>query len=125
MLAKIQILFFLLYIFFLIFKITSSKKIILSNSNFINYYFYFSLFIGILGYSYFQLHIQDFPRFSLNNFIDLIFFSSLFFLFFVTSFFVKKVKENILLQSEDNKFFTKKDFKIVSNKKPTSSQFED
>ena len=33
--------------------------------------------------------------------------------------------ENILLQSEDNKFFTKKDFKIVSNKKPTSSQFED
>ena len=99
MLAKIQILFLLLYIFFLIFKITSSKKIILSNSNFINYYFYFSLFIGILGYSYFQLHIQDFPRFSLNNFIDLIFFSSLFFLFFVTSFFVKKVKENILLLS--------------------------
>ena len=33
--------------------------------------------------------------------------------------------ENILLQSEDNKVFTKKDFKVVSKKKPTKSQFED
>ena len=33
--------------------------------------------------------------------------------------------ENILLQSEDNKVFTKKDFKVVSKKKPTKSQFDD
>ncbi len=33
--------------------------------------------------------------------------------------------ENILVQSEDNLFFTKKDFKIVSKKKPTKSQFDD
>jgi len=33
--------------------------------------------------------------------------------------------ENILVQSEDNKVFTKKDFKIVSKKKPTKSQFDD
>ena len=33
--------------------------------------------------------------------------------------------ESILVQSEDNKIFTKKDFKVVSKKKPTKSQFED
>ncbi len=33
--------------------------------------------------------------------------------------------KNILIQSEDNKIFTKKDFKIVSKKKPTKSQFND
>tara|TARA_B100001093_G_scaffold516245_1_gene594574 strand:- start:30 stop:1565 length:1536 start_codon:yes stop_codon:yes gene_type:complete len=32
--------------------------------------------------------------------------------------------ENILVQSEDSKIFTKKDFKVVSKKKPTVSQFE-
>lgn len=99
MLAKIQILFLLLYIFFLTFKITSNKKNILSNSNFINYYFFVSLFFGIFSYSYFQFYIQDFPRFSSNYFIDLIFFSSLFFLFIVSSFFAKKFKENIVLLS--------------------------
>ncbi len=33
--------------------------------------------------------------------------------------------ENILIQSEDKKVFKKKDFKIVSKKKPTKSQFDD
>ncbi len=33
--------------------------------------------------------------------------------------------ESILVQSEDNKIFTKKDFKVVSKKKPTKSQFDD
>ena len=33
--------------------------------------------------------------------------------------------KNILIQSEDNKIFTKNDFKIVSKKKPTKSQFND
>ena len=33
--------------------------------------------------------------------------------------------ENILVQSEDNKIFTKKDFKVVSKKNPTKSQFDD
>ncbi len=33
--------------------------------------------------------------------------------------------ENMLVQSEDNKIFKKKDFKIVSKKKPTKSQFDD
>ena len=33
--------------------------------------------------------------------------------------------ENILVQSEDNKVFVKKDFKVVSKKKPTKSQFDD
>ena len=32
--------------------------------------------------------------------------------------------KNILIQSEDNKPFTKNDFKIVSKKKPTKSQLE-
>ncbi len=32
---------------------------------------------------------------------------------------------NFLIQSEDNKTFSRKDFKIVSKKKPTKSQFED
>ncbi len=35
------------------------------------------------------------------------------------------VNKNILIQSEDNKIFTKKDFKIVSKKKPSRSQFDD
>ncbi len=35
------------------------------------------------------------------------------------------VDGNILLQSEDNEIFKKKDFKIVSKKKPTKSQFDD
>jgi len=33
--------------------------------------------------------------------------------------------ENILVQSEDKKIFAKKDFKVVSKKKPTKSQFND
>ena len=33
--------------------------------------------------------------------------------------------ENILIQSEDNKIFNKKDFKVVSKKKPTKSQLDD
>jgi len=33
--------------------------------------------------------------------------------------------ENILMQSEDKKIFTKKNFKIVSKKKPSKSQFND
>tara|TARA_B100001057_G_scaffold444640_1_gene481734 strand:- start:8983 stop:10518 length:1536 start_codon:yes stop_codon:yes gene_type:complete len=33
--------------------------------------------------------------------------------------------ENILLQSEDNKVFTKNNFKVVSKKKPTKSQLDD
>ena len=33
--------------------------------------------------------------------------------------------KNFLIQSEDSKIFTKKDFKIVSKKKPTTSQFND
>ena len=33
--------------------------------------------------------------------------------------------ENILIQSEDNKIFTKKDFKIISKKKPNKFQFDD
>ena len=33
--------------------------------------------------------------------------------------------QNILVQDEDGKVFTKKDFKIVSKKKPTKSQFDD
>ena len=37
----------------------------------------------------------------------------------------KSANENILVQSEDKKVFTKKDFKIVSKKKPTKSQLDD
>ena len=33
--------------------------------------------------------------------------------------------DNILLQSEDKKRFTKRDFKVVSKKKPTKKQFDD
>ncbi len=35
------------------------------------------------------------------------------------------LNENFLIQSEDNKIFTNKDFKIVSKKKPSKSLFED
>ena len=35
------------------------------------------------------------------------------------------VDKNLLIQSEDDKIFTKKDFKVVSKKKPTTSQFND
>ena len=35
------------------------------------------------------------------------------------------VNENILLQSEDKKIFKKADFKIVSKRKPSKSQFDD
>ncbi len=35
------------------------------------------------------------------------------------------IDKNILLQSEDNNEFKKKDFKIVSKKRPTKSQFDD
>ena len=34
------------------------------------------------------------------------------------------INNSMLIQSEDNKIFSKKDFKIVSKKKPTKSQFE-
>ena len=35
------------------------------------------------------------------------------------------VNKNILVQSEDTKIFKKKDFKIVSKRKPSKSQFDD
>ena len=35
------------------------------------------------------------------------------------------IDDNILMQSDDRKIFTKNDFKIVSKKKPTKSQFDD
>ena len=35
------------------------------------------------------------------------------------------VNENILIQSEDNKNFVEKEFKVVSKKKPTKSQLDD
>ena len=35
------------------------------------------------------------------------------------------LNKNILVQSDDNKIFKKKDFKVVSKKKPTKSQFDD
>ena len=38
---------------------------------------------------------------------------------------LSSANENILIQSEDKKVFTKKDFKIVSKKKPSKSQFDD
>ena len=37
----------------------------------------------------------------------------------------KSANENILIQSEDKKIFKKNDFKIVSKKKPSKSQFDD
>ncbi len=33
--------------------------------------------------------------------------------------------QHMLIQSDDNKMFTRKDFKVVSKKKPTKSQFDD
>ena len=33
--------------------------------------------------------------------------------------------KNLLIQSEDSKIFTRKDFKVVSKRKPTKSQFDD
>ncbi len=36
----------------------------------------------------------------------------------------KSINENILMQSEDKKIFSKKDFKVVSKIKPTKSQFD-
>jgi len=38
---------------------------------------------------------------------------------------LNSVNNSILVQSEDNKIFSKKDFRIVSKKKPTKSQFDD
>jgi len=54
-----------------------------------------------------NLRLVDASNFSLNEVLK---FSSL--------------NNSILVQSEDKKNFTKKDFKIVSKKKPTKSQFE-
>ena len=34
------------------------------------------------------------------------------------------VNDSILIQSEDKKIFSKKDFKVVSKKKPTKTQFD-
>jgi phosphoribosylaminoimidazolecarboxamide formyltransferase/IMP cyclohydrolase len=54
-----------------------------------------------------NLRILDASNFSFNEFLK---FNSL--------------NESILIQSEDKKIFSKKDFKIVSKKKPTKSQFD-
>tara|TARA_B100001057_G_scaffold179937_1_gene180638 strand:+ start:2926 stop:4461 length:1536 start_codon:yes stop_codon:yes gene_type:complete len=53
-----------------------------------------------------KLRLIDASNFYPNNFLK---FSS--------------ANENILIQSEDCKIFTRKDFKVVSKKKPTKSQF--
>ena len=54
-----------------------------------------------------NLRLIDASNFSLNNFGN---FSSL--------------NNSILIQSEDNKIFSKKNFKVVSKKKPTKAQLE-
>ena len=38
---------------------------------------------------------------------------------------INSINQNILIQTEDKKKFTKNDFKIMSKKKPTKSQFDD
>ena len=38
---------------------------------------------------------------------------------------ITSVDKNFLIQSEDKKIFTKRDFKVVTKKKPTKSQFDD
>ncbi len=55
-----------------------------------------------------NLRLIDSSNFNPNNFLK---FTS--------------VSENILFQTEDTKFFSKKDFQIVSKKKPTKSQLND
>ena len=55
-----------------------------------------------------NLRLIDASNFSLNEILK---FSS--------------ADENMLIQSEDNKVFSKKDFRIVSKKKPSKSQFDD
>ena len=54
-----------------------------------------------------NLRIIDASNFSLNEIVKFNF-----------------INNTMLAQSEDNKIFSKKDFKIVSKKKPTKSQFE-
>ncbi len=44
---------------------------------------------------------------------------------FTENFKYKSIDNNLLLQSKDKKIFSKKDFYIVSKKKPTKSQFDD
>tara|TARA_B100000900_G_scaffold284206_1_gene243477 strand:+ start:2836 stop:4371 length:1536 start_codon:yes stop_codon:yes gene_type:complete len=38
---------------------------------------------------------------------------------------ITSANQHMLIQSDDNKMFTRKDFKVVSKKKPTKSQFDD
>ncbi len=38
---------------------------------------------------------------------------------------INSVNDSFLIQTEDNKIFSKRDFKIVSKRKPTKSQFDD
>ena len=54
-----------------------------------------------------NLRLIDASRFSLNEFLKF-----------------NSVNNSILIQSEDKKVFLKKDFKVVSKKKPTKSQLE-
>jgi len=77
MFTKIQVLFFLLYIlFFSLLGNYDNKKIQekFSYNKFTKNYFIFSLLVIVFLYVFFQLKIQEYPRFEKNRYLDLFIF---------------------------------------------------
>lgn len=96
MLSKIQIIFLLPFLLIII-AINNYKK--LSKNDYLNNYLIISILIGMIGYLFLQLYLQNFPRFEKNYLIDLIFFVCLFFIFFSIYWFSKEFKKKIVFLS--------------------------
>ena len=99
MLAKIQIIFLSLYLVYLIIFVNRNTNFKFVGNFYIKNYLFLSLFIGVFIFFIFQIHIQEYPRFVTNKYLDLIFFILSFSLFIIYFYLSKNFKKNLLLFS--------------------------
>ena len=105
MFSKIQIIFLIAFPIFLIpFALLNKDALNFKISRRIENYLLVSIVLGILGFSIFQIYIQEFPRFERNKYLDLIFFAVSFLLILTYYLILNKFnysyfKKNIFLLS--------------------------
>jgi hypothetical protein len=106
MLAKIQIIFLALYLIYLIPNIKQDDRYNAIHNDYLKNYLFLSLLVFFLTYFFFQIYIQEFPRFQSNKYLDLVFFTLNFLGLIFYFYFSKNFTTNILIfSSMINGFF--------------------
>ncbi|MBD1135896.1 hypothetical protein IDH21_05825 [Pelagibacterales bacterium SAG-MED47] len=99
MLTKIQIIFLVPYLIYLIPKINKKYELPETKNFYLKNYLLASFFLGIICFIIFQIYIQEFPRFQTNKYIDLIVFTLGLIIFLIYFHFSGNFKKNLILFS--------------------------